>query len=69
MPTYIYQCQESEGHGEFEAFQSIKDPPVKICPKCIEEGKLEGKCLSPKKLIAATSFILKGGGWANSGYS
>ena len=32
MPTYEYQCEQC---GErFETFQSIKDDPVKTCPKC-----------------------------------
>jgi len=32
MPTYEYEC-ESCGH-KFDAFQSIKDNPLKICPIC-----------------------------------
>jgi putative FmdB family regulatory protein len=31
MPTYEYECVR--GH-RFEKFQSIKDEPLKRCPKC-----------------------------------
>ncbi len=32
MPTYEYRCTQCE--HLFEQFQSIKDEPVKICPRC-----------------------------------
>ena len=32
MPTYDYEC--SACSHKFEAFQSIKDEPLKACPKC-----------------------------------
>jgi putative FmdB family regulatory protein len=44
-----------------EAFQSIKDAPLKDCPAC-HQPKLE-------RLISATSFQLKGGGWYKDLYS
>lgn len=59
MPTYEYRCQSCE--HEMEAFQSIKDAPLKDCPAC-REPKLE-------RLISATSFQLKGGGWYKDLYS
>jgi putative FmdB family regulatory protein len=59
MPTYEYRCQSCE--QETEAFQSIKDAPLKDCPAC-REPKLE-------RLISATSFQLKGGGWYKDLYS
>ena len=31
MPTYVYQC--AKGH-RFERVQSIKDAPLKRCPRC-----------------------------------
>ena len=31
MPTYDYECEKC---GKFELFQSMKDEPVKTCPKC-----------------------------------
>jgi len=32
MPTYEYVCAKC-GH-EMEAFQSMKDEPLKVCPAC-----------------------------------
>lgn len=63
MPTYVYCC---DAHGEFEEFHSIKEQ-LEECPKCKAEGI---KSDPPKRLIAGgSSFILTGGGWANTGYS
>jgi len=59
MPTYEYRCQSCE--HEMEAFQSIKDAPLTDCPAC-RQPKLE-------RLISATSFQLKGGGWYKDLYS
>ena len=59
MPTYEYRCQAC-GH-EMEAFQSIKDAPLKECPAC-KQSALE-------RLISAGNFILKGGGWYKDLYS
>jgi putative FmdB family regulatory protein len=63
MPTYTYRC---EVHGEFDFEHSIKEK-LEECPKCKNEG------LQPQKVVrlisGGTSFILSGGGWANSGYS
>ena len=61
MPCYLYLC---ETHGEFELTHSIKEE-VEFCPKCQEEGKEPQKL---KRLIGATSFQLRGGGWASEGY-
>lgn len=32
MPTYEYECLECR--HKFEAFQSMKEEPIKECPKC-----------------------------------
>jgi putative FmdB family regulatory protein len=32
MPTYDYECQTCN-YG-FEAFQSMSDEPLSVCPKC-----------------------------------
>jgi len=34
MPTYDYKCKNNECQHIFEEFQSIKDDPLKVCPKC-----------------------------------
>jgi len=53
MPTYGYECK-SCGHT-FDAFQSMTDEPLKICPKC-------GKAI--RRLInGGTGVIFKGGGF------
>jgi putative FmdB family regulatory protein len=60
---YEYFCAVCE--KEFEVIQSIKDLPLKECPTCIENGI---KSPPPKKLISRSTFVLKGGSWASSGY-
>jgi len=56
MPTYEYEC--TKGH-RFEFEQSIHDPALKRCKVC--RSKVQ-------RLISASSFILKGGGWYSDGY-
>jgi putative FmdB family regulatory protein len=53
MPIYEYQCGAC-GH-RFETLQKVSDSPLTRCPECGEEAL--------KKLISATAFRLKGGGW------
>lgn len=53
MPIYEYQCAEC-GH-RFEKIQKMSDEPMQDCPEC---GKP-----ALKKLVSASSFKLKGGGW------
>ena len=59
MPVYEYECGAC-GH-QFEEWQKISDPPVKVCPKC-KKKKVE-------RLISRTAFQLKGGGWYKDLYS
>src|SRR4051812_49644256 len=59
MPVYEYECGAC-GH-RFEEWQKITDKPIKTCPKC--------KAKKVEKLISATSFHLKGGGWYSDLYS
>jgi putative FmdB family regulatory protein len=58
MPTYEYICTKC-GH-EFEAFQSINEPPVKSCPKC--KGKVE------RKISGGAGLIFKGSGFYITDY-
>jgi len=53
MPTYGYECK-SCGHN-FDAFQSIKDEPLKICPKCGKEVR--------RLINGGTGVIFKGAGF------
>lgn len=59
MPTYEYQCAKC-GH-EFEREQRITEEPVKKCPAC--------RSSQARRLISATSFVLKGGGWYSDLYA
>jgi hypothetical protein len=63
MSTYLYKCPL---HGEFEIEHSIKEKLCE-CPKCKQEGIDPPNKID--RLIMPCSFILVGGGWANSGYS
>lgn len=58
MPIYEYRCGGC-GH-EFEEWQGINDEPVKKCPSC--------RARRVERLVSATSFQLKGGGWYVSEY-
>ncbi len=58
MPTYEYECKSCKYN--FEKFQSIRDEPVKICPKCGKEVR---------KLIGRGSgVIFKGSGFYETDY-
>jgi putative FmdB family regulatory protein len=58
MPIYEYRCTKCE--HEFEAWQKMSDPPIKVCPKC-HAHKVE-------KLVSLSSFQLKGSGWYATDY-
>jgi putative FmdB family regulatory protein len=53
MPIYEYQC-DACGHT-LETLQKISEPALTTCPACGAEAL--------KKLISASAFRLKGGGW------
>ena len=58
MPTYEYACQKCR--YEFEKFQSIKDEPLKRCPKC------KGKVV--KKIGTGAGLLFKGSGFYITDY-
>jgi putative FmdB family regulatory protein len=53
MPIYEYQCKDCG--NRLEALQKISDAPLQECPACHQLGLT--------KLVSASSFRLKGGGW------
>lgn len=59
MPTYDYFCPKC--HHEFEAFQSMKDEPLKTCPNC--------KKRSVKRRVGGgAGLIFKGSGFYITDY-
>ncbi|HWA87172.1 MAG TPA: zinc ribbon domain-containing protein [Opitutus sp.] len=59
MPTYEYACPKC-GHT-FEVFQSMRDEPLKKCPKCRKTGV--------KRLIGGgAGLIFKGSGFYITDY-
>jgi len=59
MPIYEYLC--SDCGKTFETTQRITEEPLKECLLC--GGK------NVKRLISATAFHLKGGGWYKTDYA
>ncbi len=59
MPTYEYFCPKC-GH-EMEAFQSMKDDPLKKCPAC-------GKPSLKRKVGGGAGLIFKGTGFYITDY-
>ncbi|HYC72544.1 MAG TPA: FmdB family zinc ribbon protein [Opitutaceae bacterium] len=59
MPTYEYVCSKC-GH-EMEAFQSMKDEPVKKCPACRKPGL-------KRKVGGGAGLIFKGSGFYLTDY-
>ena len=59
MPTYEYACSKC-GH-QFEQFQSMRDEPLKKCPKCGKTGV--------KRLVGGgAGLIFKGSGFYITDY-
>ncbi|WP_415907919.1 FmdB family zinc ribbon protein [Oleiharenicola sp. Vm1] len=59
MPTYEYVCNKC-GH-EMEAFQSMKDEPLKKCPACKKAGL-------KRKIGGGAGLIFKGSGFYITDY-
>ena len=59
MPNYDYECT---GCGfTFEKFQSMKDAPVKKCPKC-------GKAKAKRLISGGGGILFKGTGFYQTDY-
>jgi putative FmdB family regulatory protein len=59
MPTYEYACSKCGHH--FEQFQSMRDEPLKKCPKCHKSAR--------KRLIGGgAGLIFKGSGFYITDY-
>lgn len=63
MPTYDFECPKCMGRTE--VVRSITQSGS-IGPLCFVQG-CDG--LQMERVIGATSFVLKGTGWARDGYS
>ena len=59
MPLYEYECQACGHHLEEQ--QRLADAPLLTCPHCGKDQL--------QKVISATAFHLKGGGWYKDLYS
>ncbi len=59
MPTYDYECRNCR--HTFEAFHSIKDEPLRKCPKC-------GKSSLRRLFGGGLGIIFKGSGFYTTDY-
>ena len=57
MPLYEYRCTACG--AQIEVIQSFRDKPRTRCEAC--GGRME-------KLVSRSGFILKGGGWYETGF-
>ncbi len=58
MPIYEYKCASCDGN--FEKMVKM-DAPAPACPKC-------GAADDVRKMVSASSFVLKGAGWYKDHY-
>jgi putative FmdB family regulatory protein len=62
MPMYEYDCPVC---GVVEVIQKFSDAALEKCPQCVEAG-----VDSPvERMISASAFHLKGGGWYKTDYA
>lgn len=62
MPIYEYECPVC---GVFEYIQSFSAKPLTQCPTCKENGEKS----KVKRIMSASAFHLKGGGWYKTDYA
>ena len=63
MPIYKYRCECCE--EEFTSRQKFDDP-APPCPRRVDSG--EACSGEVKRVVARSSFRLKGAGWYSDGY-
>ena len=66
MPTYEYQCDKCK--KKFECSQSMKDEPLKVCPKELCRQKTWGKGKVKRLLGMGAGLIFKGSGFYITDY-
>ena len=66
MPTYEYECAKCRKN--FELFQSMKDEPLKVCPKEQCQMKKWGKGKVSRLLGGGAGLIFKGSGFYITDY-
>jgi putative FmdB family regulatory protein len=66
MPTYEYHCEKCK--KDFDLFQSMKDDPVKTCPKEQCRQKTWGKGKVRRLLGTGAGLIFKGSGFYITDY-
>lgn len=59
MPTYDYKCKACG--NQFEHFQSMKDSPLRKCPKC-------GKLALERLIGTGAAVLFKGSGFYQTDY-
>ena len=66
MPTYEYECQKCK--AKLEVVQSMKDAPLRICPKERCRRRSWGKGRMKRLLSAGAGLIFKGSGFYITDY-
>ncbi|HEX4085809.1 MAG TPA: FmdB family zinc ribbon protein [Chthoniobacteraceae bacterium] len=66
MPTYEYHCEKCK--KDFDLFQSMKDTPIKTCPKEQCRQKTWGKGKVRRLLGTGAGLIFKGSGFYITDY-
>ena len=56
MPTYDYRCENCG--AEIEIFQSMKDEPLSLCPKCGHESLKKMVSMPAGLIFKGTGFYL-----------
>ncbi|MGA4645351.1 FmdB family zinc ribbon protein [Limisphaera sp. 4302-co] len=66
MPTYEYVCEKC-GH-RFETFQSIKEPPLEVCPRELCARERWGKGRVKRAISGGAGLLFKGSGFYITDY-